>query len=154
MPDESEDPKVGYCRPPAATQFKPGKSGNPKGRPKGAKNFATALSEELNGTVAVTEGGKRRKLTRRQVIAKQLVNKAANGDAKVLPILFNETREHDKAAMAPPAALATRPEEKAVIEGLLDRLRRFDAARSTPSPVDSNEAGPVFPAANAGESGC
>jgi Family of unknown function (DUF5681) len=38
--------EVGYARPPAATRFKPGVSGNPKGRPKGAKNRLPALHEE------------------------------------------------------------------------------------------------------------
>ena len=38
---------VGYKQPPKHTQFKPGQSGNPKGRPKGTQNLATDLAEEL-----------------------------------------------------------------------------------------------------------
>ena len=38
---------VGYCRPPEATRFKQGHSGNPKGRPKGSKNLRTLFAEEL-----------------------------------------------------------------------------------------------------------
>ena len=37
-PDEPETYEVGYGKPPAATRFKPGHSGNPRGRPKGSKN--------------------------------------------------------------------------------------------------------------------
>jgi hypothetical protein len=37
---------VGYGKPPVATRFKPGKSGNPEGRPKGSKNTVPSLSEE------------------------------------------------------------------------------------------------------------
>jgi Family of unknown function (DUF5681) len=94
--DEEKPSEVGYKKPPQATQFKPGKSGNPKGRPKGAKNFGTVISDELETRIAITENGKRRKISKREAIAKQLVNKAASGDAKAIPLLFNETRHHEK----------------------------------------------------------
>lgn len=38
--------EVGYGKPPATTRFKPGQSGNPRGRPKGAKNRLPKLNEE------------------------------------------------------------------------------------------------------------
>ncbi|MEM7006904.1 MAG: DUF5681 domain-containing protein [Pseudomonadota bacterium] len=37
---------VGYGKPPKDTRFKPGQSGNPKGRPKGSKNKRPGLHEE------------------------------------------------------------------------------------------------------------
>lgn len=39
------------------TRFKPGKSGNPKGRPKGSKNRATLLEEVVNVRIQVSENG-------------------------------------------------------------------------------------------------
>jgi len=39
-----EKDSVGYCRPPIAKQFKPGQSGNPRGRKKGVKNVATIFN--------------------------------------------------------------------------------------------------------------
>nr|WP_306262013.1 DUF5681 domain-containing protein [Pararhizobium sp. IMCC21322] len=37
LPDNA-DYEVGYAKPPQSSRFKPGMSGNPKGRPKGARN--------------------------------------------------------------------------------------------------------------------
>ena len=46
---ESHSSAVGYGRPPVAKQFKPGTSGNPKGRPTGAKNLKTLIREAMTG---------------------------------------------------------------------------------------------------------
>src|SRR5262249_37801101 len=84
--------RVGYKKPPRHTRFKPGTSGNTKGRPKGAKNFATVIEKELCARVEVTENGKRKRITKKEAIAKQTVNRAAAGDPKATSILLNEAR--------------------------------------------------------------
>src|SRR5260221_4862946 len=78
--------QVGFGKPPRSTQFEPGRSGNPAGRPRGAKNFATAIEQELDTRITVTENGRRRRISKREVIAKHLVNKAASGDLKANPL--------------------------------------------------------------------
>lgn len=88
-PEHSDDEyDVGYGKPPTHTRFRPGQSGNPRGRPRGSKNLATIFDKELSATVAVTEGGKRRKLSKRQVIVKRLIQKAIEGDHRATQTLL------------------------------------------------------------------
>lgn len=51
LPTKS-DYKAGYAKPPHHGRFKPGQSGNPKGRPRGAKNLRPTSNEErLKGII-------------------------------------------------------------------------------------------------------
>ena len=76
------DYEVGYGKPPRHSRFKKGRSGNPKGRPKGNKNAATLLRERLYSTVTVTENGRRRKMTVLEVVFRKLTKSALEGDPR------------------------------------------------------------------------
>src|ERR1700675_2677579 len=45
----------GYRSPQKHSQFAKGRSGNPNGRPKGVRNFATVIEAELNTKIPITE---------------------------------------------------------------------------------------------------
>jgi hypothetical protein len=79
--------EVGYGKPPWATRFRKGQSGNPKGRPLGSRNFTSLVEEALAEPVVINENGRRRKASKLQVIVKQLVNKAAQGDHRSIQLL-------------------------------------------------------------------
>lgn len=64
------------------TQFKPGQSGNPAGRPKGSKNQAKILKRLLEERVTVNLGRRRLRLTRAEVMLRATFRKAAHGDAR------------------------------------------------------------------------
>ncbi len=81
-------PDVGYGKPPRSTRFRKGRSGNPRGRPRGSRNLTTLLDEALAEPVIVNENGRRRKASKLQVIVKQLVNKAAQGDHRSIQLLM------------------------------------------------------------------
>jgi hypothetical protein len=84
--------EIGYRRPPPSGQFKKGVSGNPKGRPKGSRNFLTLLEQELAEKVVVNENGRRRTVTRMQAMVKRLVAGALQGDPKATLTLVDILR--------------------------------------------------------------
>src|ERR1022692_1864016 len=79
---------VGYRKPPRHAQFKPGQSGNAKGRPKKATAVDDVLYEEFNRFVTITEGRKRRRLSKLRLVVRQNINKAANGDLRAAAMLL------------------------------------------------------------------
>src|SRR5437773_9600450 len=74
--------KVGYGKPPKRTQFKPGKSGNPSGRPKGSRNLATDLAAELCEPITVREDGRHRRVSKQRALIKSLMAKSLQGDVR------------------------------------------------------------------------
>jgi hypothetical protein len=95
--------EVGFGKPPKTTRFKPGESGNRRGRPKGSENFRTILAEEMSAQIEVKEGGKRRSVSKQRVATRQLVNKAATGDLKAFALLAEMLRKTGQLANEPPA---------------------------------------------------
>ena len=86
------DYEIGYRRPPVSGRFKKGRSGNPKGRPKGSRNFLTLLDKELGHTIVVNENGKKNTITRMQAMVKRIVAGALQGDPKSLMTLVEILR--------------------------------------------------------------
>jgi hypothetical protein len=94
--------KVGWKNPPLETRFQKGKSGNPSGKPKGAKSFYTMVNDIANGRVKMTRDGKPVRISRKEAALLQLITQAAKGDLKAcklaIPKLIEaETKaaEHD-----------------------------------------------------------
>lgn len=116
-----DDYEIGYQKPPKQAQFQPGQSGNPKGRPKGSKNLATDLQEELGQKIVITEGNKKQTVTKQRAMLKTMFAKALKGDARSATVLINlilglhqvkDDQDNDTALSADDAAILAAYEDK------------------------------------------
>lgn len=97
-PQDDEAYEVGYGRPPTATRFRPGQSGNPKGRPKGSRNAKTGevdamrlkslIMEEAYRVIQVRDGGKTRAMSILQASLRSLGMQSAQGKQGAMCKLF------------------------------------------------------------------
>jgi hypothetical protein len=82
--EKAEKKDVGYGKPPKEHQFKAGKSGNPKGKPKGAKGLKSMVCAAAEASEQYVVRGKKTKGSRLQVALHQLSISAAKGNLKAI----------------------------------------------------------------------
>jgi hypothetical protein len=123
MPPETDN-EVGYGKPPKHSQFKKGHSGNPRGRPRGAKNLATLVGQALDQKVSVSEQGRHRKVTKREAIITQLVNKSAQADLKATTILLGLMQDIERRAGAITEPTSLSEADRQVLQFIRDRRLR------------------------------
>ena len=132
----SDDYEVGYKKPPKHTRFKEGRSGNPKGRPKGGRNFSTDLKDTLEEPVRLTKGGRPKTVSTRHAALLQLRAKALGGETRALDLIIKLAQAHNDEDMAEAAAKLGLTDDE-VLEGYKARvLRRAEKAR----PDDPDDA--------------
>jgi hypothetical protein len=129
--------KGGFGKPPDGSKFKPGKSGNPAGRPRGSKNLRTVMEKELNDLVPITENGREKRLSKGAVAIKQLVNKAAAGDMKALQTILNITKANESTGDATSSLDVFDTAEHALV--MADICQRIRAMEEPQPPSGSTE---------------
>lgn len=78
------DYEVGYKKPPRSSQFQPGQSGNPRGRPKVTKGLMTLVRETMTAQITVRTAGGETKMSRIEVVLQKMVELAMKGDQRIL----------------------------------------------------------------------
>lgn len=89
MTDEKTKAAVGYGRPPQHKRFRPGQSGNPRGRPAGVRNLKSDLLDELREETTIQEAGRERRVTKQRAFVKALVAAAIGGDLRATSTLLS-----------------------------------------------------------------
>jgi hypothetical protein len=77
--DRAADYPVGYGKPPLASRFKRGTSGNAKGRPKGSKNLKTLIRDAMTASISIQEGAKTKRVSRIEGVVLRQLQKALMG---------------------------------------------------------------------------
>jgi hypothetical protein len=142
MSEKKRDYEIGYGKPPKGRPFQKGQSGNPR-TPRGQNGFAALLAAELDERVTITINGRRRRMTNREAIVAQMVDKSTRADLRAIKMLADMQKEAEaKAGTAAPGsaeltgpAQSTTPgklaaEDREVVELFVARLRRQIAAEA------------------------
>ena len=144
LPTEGSAYEVGYGKPPVATRFKPGRSGNPRGRPIGARNKLPALNEErlkaiiveeAYRTVKVSEGKRRITIPMAKAVVRALAVNAARGQLRSQQFfakLLSETERANKASRD--ELLQNAIEYKHFWDQELEQRRKFGVQLPDPIP--------------------
>jgi len=97
MSDDDQTYEVGYGKPPVATQFKKGKSGNPRGRPKGARGVRTLLAEALAQQITISEAGRTSRVSKSEALILSLITRAIKGDIRAAAQILRLMEEQGEA---------------------------------------------------------
>jgi Family of unknown function (DUF5681) len=116
------DYTVGFARPPMHTQFRPGRSGNPRGRPKGRASLQDIVKDVLFAKMEVRVGERSQKLASVSALMRTAMNRALKGDHKFLMAVIAFIRLSGLSDMG--STLATEADNGADEAILADFLQR------------------------------
>lgn len=145
---QNRDYEVGYGKPPSSKRFTKGESGNPSGRPKGAKNRKPALNEdrlrniileEAYRHIKVKDGTKEVNIPMVQAITRSMYVSAARGNPRAQKVsidLINNAEAKNKTEYEEFVRVAM--EYKSHFEDEIERckLAGIDPPQPIPHPDD------------------
>jgi len=138
---DEDDYEVGYRKPPKHSRFKKGQSGNPKGRPKGAKGLCAALLRELESPITIREGNREIRVSKAEAMAKRFVEKGLRGEFAAMKYV---TDFEAKVAASLEERLVSRDPDPEIVDGeILEHLLRQMGIEPTSlaSGVGKNSSG-------------
>jgi hypothetical protein len=107
-------------------RFRPGHTGNLRGRPRTPKTVAAAIAGAFSEKVPVTEGGRRRRITKLEAAAKQIANRSASGDPRVAKLGLELAQKAEARDIQVVSGLERLSEtDQQIVERLMARMRRI-----------------------------
>ena len=125
------DYEVGYGKPPEATRFKKGQSGNPRGRAKGKPDIKSILEAMVQQQLTVTRNGRQQKISSLEAMLQKNYHKALQADARAFAAFLALLAQYGVAMPKPEEseAQATDEDDEAIIEAFMRKQRPMgDAA--------------------------
>lgn len=132
-----------YVDPPAQHRFKPGQSGNPRGRPKGSISLPNAMVKLLRKRTKVTIGGEIKSLSQSEIIAFQIIQHASKGDLNFIKFVSQQTQNHPEMQMQ---AAVDDAEKEVLIDKVMELMKVLIQTQTQdiqPNPITLLEEGPV-----------
>lgn len=117
-PTSSAGYDVGYGKPPQATQFKPGQSGNPKGRPKQQKTLQQLFLEELAKTVKVKIGDSIVTMDKKRALVRKGIDMALHGDMRAQQLAWSRLLAAEESLEQPGSYEEPLSDEELAVFGL------------------------------------
>lgn len=143
MPDTNDFYEVGYRKPPSGTRFVKGKSGNPKGRPKGSKNLASVLAKVGREPVRVSGKNGSRTITKLEACVLQLINQAASGELRATREFLHLVKAHEDSEQDSPGTLVPDERDRAVMASIIERIRQCGDQLAGTTEATDPEAAPT-----------
>lgn len=134
MSDDDAQYEVGYGRPPKGSRFPAGRSGNPKGRPKGSRNLASIVLQETREKLVVRGPRGSRKITKLEAAVMQLGNKAAQGDPRAQREFFSLVQRSEESINAESGPATFSETDQQVMKSMLKRMQNLESQNDSSTP--------------------
>ncbi|MDE2112927.1 MAG: hypothetical protein KGJ79_17455 [Alphaproteobacteria bacterium] len=128
---KAADFTIGYCKPPKATQFKKGQSGNSKGRPAKRQTVDALLRQILNEPLTVTVAGREEHITALRGVLLKLRNKALEGDIRAIEKFLDKAERFCPEIVASEVQKTAAQDDTAIFRAAVARANRTTAEAST-----------------------
>lgn len=132
--DAPDDYDVGYAKPPRQHRFKPGQSGNPKGRQRGSRNMRTMLQELLENKVTMTLNGETREMPFKQAFLMQLAASASKGSVRDRELFLELIRTMTPEELMEAERSLPTPDEKLLLDRFATRAAALTEAENDNAP--------------------